>query len=147
MLTVVLIQMPCVFDGARSASCSLSDLQSLDDCVCANITLQSSLSACVQRSCSFNDQVGMSHYLAASSPDPILTTHAEAALLMSDLCVAWPKESRSNEVKVTAVVCIVITTIIVILRSLARLTVTSRLWWDDWTILLATVCHALSGRL
>jgi hypothetical protein len=60
---------------------------------------------------------------------------------MSDLCVAYPKESRSNEVKITAVVCIVITTVIVILRSLARLTVTSRLWWDDWMILLATVSH------
>lgn len=64
---------------------------------------------------------------------------SEAAGVLGELCAAYPKESRSNEVKVAAIACMAITTVIVVLRSFARLTVTSRLWWDDLTILLATV--------
>lgn len=69
----------------------------------------------------------------------ILTVSPEAAGVLNELCSSYPQESRQHEVKVAAIVCLVLTLFIVGLRSIARFTVTSRLWWDDWTILTATV--------
>nr|XP_036589603.1 uncharacterized protein CTRU02_00357 [Colletotrichum truncatum]KAF6801608.1 integral membrane protein [Colletotrichum truncatum] len=64
---------PCFVEGYHTGNCTIGDLT---DCICTNIPLQAQVSACVQKSCEFEDQV-------------------------------------------------------------ARLKVTSHLWWDDWTALVA----------
>ncbi|KAK0386812.1 hypothetical protein NLU13_6648 [Sarocladium strictum] len=63
----------------------------------------------------------------------------EAATLLGGLCAEYPIESRSTEVKVAVTACLALTLIIVILRCIARWTVSNRLWWDDWTTIIATV--------
>lgn len=65
-----------------------------------------------------------------------------AAQLETNLCAAYPKESRSNEVKIIAIALSVITFPVVALRCISRWMITRRLWWDDWTAVVATV----SGR-
>lgn len=62
-----------------------------------------------------------------------------AASLETSLCAAYPKESRSHEVKTIAIVLSVITFPVVALRCISRWMITRRLWWDDWTAVFATV--------
>ncbi|KAL8305070.1 hypothetical protein RB597_003997 [Gaeumannomyces tritici] len=111
---------PCLFQGLQDGNCSLAAPSTIPNCACTNLTLQATLSACVQQSCNVTDQI-------------------KAAGLLGELCAAFPKESRGFEVKLTAVVCLALTAFIVLLRCIARWTVSSRLWLDDWTALLATV--------
>lgn len=54
---VTQIQLPCVLAGVQSAKCSMADVGLLAGCMCTNMTLQSNLSTCVQKSCHFTDQV------------------------------------------------------------------------------------------
>jgi hypothetical protein len=63
---------------------------------------------------------------------------AEAATLLGGLCAEYPIESRSTEVKVAIIACLVMTLVVVALRCIARWMVSNRLWWDDWTTLIAT---------
>ncbi|KAG9252570.1 uncharacterized protein F5Z01DRAFT_690857 [Emericellopsis atlantica] len=102
-----------------SASCSLTSVKVASDCICPNQTLQADLSACVQLACPFADQ-------------------ATATTLLGGLCAGYPVESRSTEVKVAIIACLVLTLFIVVMRCVARLTVSNRLWWDDWITILAT---------
>lgn len=50
-------QIGCLLDGYRSAHCPIDKIT---DCVCTDIPLQARSSQCVQQSCDFNDQIGMS---------------------------------------------------------------------------------------
>jgi hypothetical protein len=63
----------------------------------------------------------------------------EAATLLGGLCAEYPIESRSTEVKVAIIACLALTVVIVVLRCIARWTVSNRLWWDDWTTIISTV--------
>ncbi|KAH7304442.1 hypothetical protein B0I35DRAFT_329575, partial [Stachybotrys elegans] len=101
-------------------NCSLTSVQVASDCICANQAFQADLSSCVQLACPFADQ-------------------AQAATLLGGLCADYPIESRSTEVKVAIVSCLVLTLVIVVLRCIARWTVSNRLWWDDWTTIVATI--------
>jgi len=111
---------PCLGDAIASGSCSLTSIQVTSDCICPNDTLQADLSSCVQLACPFADQ-------------------AQAATLLGGLCADYPIESRSTEVKVAVIACLVLTLFIVVMRCVARLTVSNRLWWDDWITLIATI--------
>ncbi|RSL72418.1 hypothetical protein CEP53_001122 [Fusarium sp. AF-6] len=108
---------PCLVKGLENGNCTLT---AISECMCTNITIQAELSECVQLSCSFKDQ-------------------AVASTLSNQICVGYPIESRSQQVKAAAIACAAVAFPIVILRCVARLMVTKRLWWDDWTALVATV--------
>ncbi|EGY13935.1 uncharacterized protein VDAG_00617 [Verticillium dahliae VdLs.17] len=103
-----------------SGNCDITDVPSLPSCACTNTTLQAAISACVQKSCALLEQ-------------------AQAATVTSAFCADFPKESRRGEVRATAIACLALTLVIVLLRCVSRFTVSSRLWWDDWTTLAATV--------
>ncbi|RSL47050.1 hypothetical protein CEP54_013590 [Fusarium duplospermum] len=108
---------PCLVKGLENGNCTLT---AIAECMCTNITVQAELSECVQLSCSFKDQ-------------------AVASTLSNQICVGYPIESREHQVKAAAIACAAVAFPIVILRCVARLMVTKRLWWDDWTALVATV--------
>ncbi|RKK80746.1 hypothetical protein BFJ68_g17695 [Fusarium oxysporum] len=111
---------PCLANALQQGGCGIADLA---DCVCTDIPLQANVSACVQLSCPFNDQV-------------------EVGRVSNNLCIDYPKESRSGQVRVTGTASAAITFTIVALRCVARLMRTKRLWWDDWMALIATVLLA-----
>ncbi|WQF86882.1 Putative extracellular membrane protein, CFEM [Colletotrichum destructivum] len=115
--------LPCLTQGLADGNCSLTSVVTAADCLCLNIPLQSDLSTCVQLNCHFEDQ-------------------ARAASLETSLCAAYPKESRSHEVKTIAIALSVITFPVVALRCISRWMITRRLWWDDWTAVFATVLLA-----
>ncbi|KAI1340337.1 hypothetical protein F5Y15DRAFT_54756 [Xylariaceae sp. FL0016] len=112
--------LPCVLTGVQSASCSMTDIELLTDCMCTNITLQSDLSTCVQTSCGFDNQV-----LAVN--------------LQSALCASYPKQSRSHEILTAAALTLCLSIPIVIARGAARIHLTKQLWWDDWMCLIAEI--------
>ncbi|EEU42187.1 uncharacterized protein NECHADRAFT_79864 [Fusarium vanettenii 77-13-4] len=107
---------PCLVKGLENGNCTLT---AISECLCTNITIQAEMSECVQLSCSFKDQ-------------------AVASTLSNQICVGYPIESRAHQVKAAAIACAAVAFPIVILRCVARLMVTKRLWWDDWTALVAT---------
>ncbi|KAG7416557.1 Satratoxin biosynthesis SC1 cluster protein 4 [Fusarium oxysporum f. sp. raphani] len=111
---------PCLANALQQGGCGIADLA---DCVCTDIPLQANVSACVQLSCPFNDQV-------------------EVGRVSNNLCIDYPKESRSGQVRVTGTASAAITFTIVALRCVARLMRTKRLWWDDWMALIATMFYA-----
>ncbi|KAK2041521.1 integral membrane protein [Colletotrichum somersetense] len=85
------------------------------------------MSACVQTSCRWEDQLTMSK-------------------LTQDLCRAFPHESRKSEIKQVATVFASVTFPIVGLRLLSRWVATSRLEFDDWiTIATSLVVGATLG--
>ncbi|KAF6833674.1 hypothetical protein CPLU01_05395 [Colletotrichum plurivorum] len=119
--------LPCLTTGLQNGGCNLTSVATVADCMCTSIDLQSDLSTCVQLNCHFEDQI-------------------RAAQLESGLCAAYPKESRSQEVKNIAIIFSVITFPIVALRCISRWKITNRLWWDDWTAVFATILlAALAG--
>ncbi|EXF84883.1 integral membrane protein [Colletotrichum fioriniae PJ7] len=109
--------MPCFVDAFHSGNCTID---SLTDCVCTNIPLQARASACIQQACEFDDQVA-------------------TARISQQLCEGYPYPDRRRFSKVFSIGLPVITILTVALRCLARLQVTNRLWWDDWTALIALV--------
>ncbi|KAK1702386.1 hypothetical protein BDP67DRAFT_496971 [Colletotrichum lupini] len=68
-----------------------------------------------------------------------LLTQIPNCALETSLCDAYPKESRSNEVKTIAIALSVITFPVVALRCISRWKITNKLWWDDWTAIFATL--------
>ncbi|KAH8622654.1 hypothetical protein IG631_22929 [Alternaria alternata] len=57
-------QVPCVMTTLfKDGDCPLTTATALADCACTNTTMQSHLSACVQRSCDFAEQIGKSSYI------------------------------------------------------------------------------------
>ncbi|KAG7054311.1 integral membrane protein [Colletotrichum scovillei] len=115
--------LPCITQGLQEGNCSLASVATVTECLCPNIKLQSDLSTCVQLKCHLEDQ-------------------ARAAKLETSLCDAYPKESRSNEVKTIAIALSVITFPVVALRCISRWKITNKLWWDDWTAIFATMLLA-----
>ncbi|KAI9147983.1 Satratoxin biosynthesis SC7 cluster protein [Paramyrothecium foliicola] len=120
LLTPAMSSLPCLVDSLQEGNCSLTDFEALSRCACTNIPLQASLSTCVQNSCNLTEQV-------------------RATVLLGDVCAGFPKESRRAAVKATAISCLALTVSVVSLRCVSRFSVSSRLWWDDWTTLLATI--------
>ncbi|KAI1840419.1 hypothetical protein JX266_013386 [Neoarthrinium moseri] len=120
--------LPCVTNAVLTGSCPLTNVTLLSDCLCTNVTLQSSLSTCVQTSCVFSDQV-------------------DAGNMRLALCAAYPKESRVFEVRVAAIATLAVSTVIVAMRCAARISITGRLWSDDWTAILATVFLVVGAGL
>ncbi|KAK1995773.1 integral membrane protein [Colletotrichum falcatum] len=85
------------------------------------------MSACVQTSCKYEDQLVMSK-------------------LTQELCRSFPQESRKSEIKLVATVFASITFPIVGLRLLSRWIATNRLEFDDWiTIVTSLIVGATLG--
>ncbi|OLN93074.1 hypothetical protein CCHL11_07529 [Colletotrichum chlorophyti] len=107
--------MPCFIEGFRSGNCTVTNFK---DCMCTNIALQTSMSACVQTSCEFGDQV-------------------ETAKISQNTCRGYPVPERRKFSKIFSILLPSITTTIVFLRCVARIQITHKLWWDDWTAAVA----------
>jgi len=112
-----------VTEVLSAGNCTVTSTITVAECLCPNIPLQSSLSTCVQLSCHLEDQ-------------------ARAAKLETNLCAAYPKESRSHEVMTVAVVLPTLTFPMVGLRCFSGWKTTGRLWWDDWTAVVAAILLA-----
>ncbi|KAI1335881.1 integral membrane protein [Xylariaceae sp. FL0016] len=120
--------LPCVTEGVLDASCPLTSLTGLSDCLCTNITTQASMSECVQTSCSFKDQV-------------------DSGNLLMGLCAAYPKQSRTTEVKIVAIMAVAATLVVVIPRCVARIHLTGRLWSDDYLAITSALLLVGGGGL
>ncbi|KAJ0161784.1 hypothetical protein CTA2_5613 [Colletotrichum tanaceti] len=105
----------CVTRSFLISGCGLDELA---PCVCTNISLLEELSACVQSSCKWQDQLELSY-------------------LTDDLCGPYPYPSRGGEIKVVVAVLAVFTFPIVLLRLLSRWMLAGGLEMDDWTTLVA----------
>ncbi|KAK2046231.1 integral membrane protein [Colletotrichum somersetense] len=108
-----------------AGNCTVTSTSTVAECLCPSISLQSGLSTCVQLSCRLEDQT-------------------RAAKLETNLCAAYPKESRSREVVTIAIVLPAMAFPIVGLRCFSRWRSAGRLWWDDW---MAVVSAILLGGL
>ncbi|KAF2627422.1 integral membrane protein, partial [Macroventuria anomochaeta] len=111
----------CVMEDLfTSGGCPMTTAKDLAACACTNITMQATLSTCVQESCGFLDQ-------------------NQVVAFASGLCEAYPKDSRVNELKTASIVTIVLTTIFLFLRLYSRWLKTRRLWSDDAYAIIAAV--------
>lgn len=97
----------------------MTNITIVEDCVCTNNTIMSTLSTCVQTSCGFNDQIISGN-------------------LLQEMCATYPKESRVHELQVVGIVALVLSPVIVAARCIARFQMTGKLWSDDWTAIVAT---------
>ncbi|CAN9175011.1 unnamed protein product [Alternaria alternata] len=82
--------------------------------------MQSHLSACVQRSCDFAEQI-------------------EVTVFAGGLCKSYPKESRVHELKTIAIVTIALSIPFLSLRLYSRWLKTRHLWSDDAYAIIAAV--------
>lgn len=98
----------------------MTNITLLEDCVCTDNTVMSEMSTCVQTSCGFNDQV------------------TSGNLLMT-MCAIYPKESRVYELRMVCIIALVLSSVTVTARCIARFQMTGRLWSDDWTAIFATL--------
>ncbi|WDK17280.1 integral membrane protein [Colletotrichum graminicola] len=122
--TIPTCAVSCTTKSFFDAGCSLDNVA---PCVCTDVPLLKTMSACVQTSCKWEDQLVMSK-------------------LTQDLCRAFPHESRKSEIKRVATVFASIIFPIVGLRLLSRYVATNRLEFDDWiTIATSLVVGATLG--
>ncbi|KEY74468.1 hypothetical protein S7711_04504 [Stachybotrys chartarum IBT 7711] len=105
------------FDGF---GCTLSELA---PCVCIGTALMANVSACMQQTLPFSDQI-------------------QAADAAAELCAGYPIASRSHQVAITAITCGAVTLPIIILRCFARQLITKKIWWDDWLAVLSSLVLA-----
>jgi len=126
----VYIQLGCITTRLASSQTSLSNLSS----ICSNVTLQTSISACVQGKCNYTEQARM----------PLLflslwttLTEAEVAIVNSQLCSGVPVESRAWPVAIVGLVCVPFALIAVALRCYSRYSIARKLSADDWMVIAA----------
>ncbi|KAK1919229.1 hypothetical protein P3342_008953 [Pyrenophora teres f. teres] len=85
----------------KEGGCPETNAGEISKCACTNVSLQRRLSTCVQKNCRFDDQVKFSQSSNA-------------------ICKAYPKASRVNELKVTAIVTITLSIPFLFLRLYSR---------------------------
>lgn len=116
----------------------------LAPCACVNFGIQSRLSACVQKSCSFSDQVGESHASdygpGNANKNPGITSFA------ASLWEAYPKESRVDKLKISAIITISLAFPFLFLRLYARWLKTGRIFLDDGYAIVASVSTRDHGQ-
>ncbi|KAI6383318.1 hypothetical protein MCOR25_000238 [Pyricularia grisea] len=113
--------MKCFTDAIASRNCSLASAQLVADCLCVSNPTLSVAATCVQKSCKFTEQ------LIARN------------LTLFSLCKGYPIENRSADVVNIAIIGFVVTVPVVVIRILSRLYSSGRLWWDDYTCIVASV--------
>nr|AAD30436.1 integral membrane protein [Pyricularia grisea] len=113
--------MPCFTNAVISRNCSLASAQLVADCICVSNPTLSVAATCVQKSCKWKEQ------LIARN------------LTLFSLCKGYPIENRSADVINIAIIGFAVTVPVVIVRILSRLYSSGRLWWDDYTCLVASV--------
>ncbi|KAI1844520.1 hypothetical protein JX266_009407 [Neoarthrinium moseri] len=109
---------PCIFDTLLEGNCSLTDDSRQADCLCTNIPLQSKFSTCVQLNCE------------------AILDQSSAFKHESNMCEAFPKESRTDVAIISGIITIALSIPIVFARCATRLKVTKRLWADDYMSLI-----------
>ncbi|KAK1573449.1 LOW QUALITY PROTEIN: CFEM domain-containing protein [Colletotrichum navitas] len=115
--------LPCFVDLLQTAECGSLPF---GPCVCTNMRLQSQVSTCVQTSCMFEEQVVTSR-------------------ISQEFCHGYPiPEYRRNFCRVFLVVLPAITAVVVVMRFISRRIGRIRLWWDDWTALIALLCLTIT---
>ncbi|KAJ8118050.1 hypothetical protein OPT61_g890 [Boeremia exigua] len=111
----------CVMEDLfTSGGCPMTTAQDLAECACSNITMQATLSTCVQKSCGFLDQ-------------------NKVVSFASTLCDAYPKDSRVDELTTISIATIVLASFFLFLRLSARWLHTRRLWSDDAYAVIAAM--------
>ncbi|KAH8674248.1 hypothetical protein BX600DRAFT_509433 [Xylariales sp. PMI_506] len=126
--------LPCA-SVISAAGCFLKENTTLlTGCLCANVSIQSSYSTCVQSHCpQLLDQSREFTRTAVTNVDiwlmvpPAVTFDVE-----NQICEGYPVESRANVGIVTAIVTISIGVPIVLARCVTRFKLTGRLWSDDY---------------
>ncbi|RAR08087.1 integral membrane protein [Stemphylium lycopersici] len=112
---------PCVMTTLfEDGGCPMTTATALGDCACTNATIKSHLSACVQRSCGFAEQI-------------------QVTVFTGGVCESYPKESRVNELKTVAIATIALSVPFLSLRLYSRLLNTRRLWSDDAYAMIAAI--------
>ncbi|KAH8647368.1 hypothetical protein BX600DRAFT_153121 [Xylariales sp. PMI_506] len=125
--TLSLIQMvpscavSCVLSTLESASCSLTNITSLENCLCTNEPAQYDINVCVQQNCT-------------SIRDQEVTFFLE-----SQLCAGYPVESRSNQIILTAIISMSLAVVVIAGRCGARWKLTGRLWSDDYIAIFTLI--------
>ncbi|KAH7407496.1 integral membrane protein [Cadophora sp. MPI-SDFR-AT-0126] len=116
---------PCALECVAKAlpSSALSDNVPLEDVICPNVKLLSTLSTCVQISCPFQDQITVSE-------------------IQKELCRGIPIESRSTEIILLVAILSGITFPVAGLKFYTRWSMSRRLDWDDYAALVATLFMA-----
>lgn len=115
------LQLNCAVKMLDPTLCPMTDLPVLEQCLCTNTTVQKQLALCVLETCNLEDQAGTSN------------------ILQTEICKGYPVPSRSAELIRDVIIIAAVTFPVVGLRFFARRLVVSKLWFDDWAILLATV--------
>ncbi|KAH6680193.1 hypothetical protein B0J14DRAFT_259981 [Halenospora varia] len=110
----------CTLPILVQSNCSVASLSDIASCLCPSFQAQRNISSCVQRSCNHTQQVVV----------------VETNKL---LCEGYPIPSRSEEFEIILTVLIAISIPFIILRILSRVLVAKQLWWDDWTLAVASV--------
>ncbi|KAH8667994.1 hypothetical protein BGZ60DRAFT_408393 [Tricladium varicosporioides] len=110
----------CTLPILLQSNCSVASLPDLASCLCPNFQAQRNISSCVQRSCNHTQQVVVVE-------------------VNKILCEGYAIPSRSEEFEIILTVLIAISAPFIILRILSRILVTRKLWWDDWTLAVASV--------
>ncbi|KZL78079.1 integral membrane protein [Colletotrichum tofieldiae] len=88
------------------------------------MTLRAQMSKCVQKSCLVKDQVA-------------------SVRISQNLCLGYPTPDRRTYLRVLSIALPTTSGLTVVLRCVSRLKVAKKLWWDDWTAIMA-VPHFLS---
>ncbi|CZR54594.1 uncharacterized protein PAC_04478 [Phialocephala subalpina] len=113
-LTAILAELPlcsvdCIVTGLASAPNAFTDPTT----TCTNITLQASLSACIQGRCNYTEQ-------------------AQVAVVDRQLCEGTPIQNRAWGVAIVGLVCGPLALLAIALRCYSRYSITKYLGWDDW---------------
>lgn len=139
-------QLSYIMKVVTGGTCAITDIA---PCVCTNLTLQANLSASVQQSCSFQDQIRTSLFTPLSllrHRSLIPDNAAGSADIMSNLCVGYPQEVKKDTVKLGSTIGIAVSVPIVALRLFTRAYTTGRLWMDDYLTIANLVSLPRGGE-
>lgn len=137
-------QLDCVVSAVLNSTCALTDTA----CICADATLQGQAQQCVVASCTIREQLSTSttsSSLSLSTVTPVpgvnIVPNASARVATLNITNAQCGISSGHDHSwmPPMIFFIVLAGIIFVLRLVSRVVCHTRLWWDDFFNLLATV--------
>ncbi|KUJ23923.1 uncharacterized protein LY89DRAFT_726973 [Mollisia scopiformis] len=112
----------CILPTMTEENCSIGNLTQLSDCLCLHLEGLSTIATCIFKKCNYTDLV-------------VVEKATEV------LCEGEPRPDRKPELLGTTIALAIIVLVFVGLRFWSRFTVSRQFWWDDWFVLLGTICQ------
>jgi len=117
----------CIVPALTAVNCDFTNATGLNECLCTGIQAPKAVAGCVALQCNATDLY-------------------EVTISIQGFCRNQPQATKRPELLATTITLAVAIVMFVVTRCWSRYSVSQRLWWDDWLLLVsAALLLAMHG--